>query len=175
MSQMSLKKIVVIGPESTGKSTLSKALAKALHTVWVPEYARAYLESLGRPYAEADLLLMAAGQIESEDRLIQQANKYLICDTDLYVIKVWSEAKYGRCHRWILEQIAQRSYDGYLLTGIDMPWQDDPLREHPSTEERRYFYNIYRDIVSNSGRPWATINGNEEHRLSAALDAVSRF
>lgn len=175
MSQMSLKKIVVIGPESTGKSTLSEALAKALHTVWVPEYARAYLESLGRPYAEGDLLLMAAGQIASEDRLIQQANKYLICDTDLYVIKVWSEAKYGRCNSRILEQIAERKYDLYLLTGIDMPWTDDPLREHPAPEDRKYFYDVYQDIVSNSGSAWLAVDGNEEERLRTALDVIGRL
>ena len=170
---MSIKKIVVIGPESTGKSTLSGALAKALHTVWVPEYARTYLESLNRPYTEDDQLLIAKGQIESEDKLLQQANKYLICDTDLYVLKVWGESKYGRCHQWILEQIAGRKYDMYLLCNIDVPWQDDPLREHPTPEARSHFYNAYRDVVINSGTPWADISGNEEERLKGALKAIA--
>lgn len=170
---MSIKKIVVIGPESTGKSTLSEALARTLNTVWVPEFARAYLESLSRPYTEEDLLLIAKGQIEAEDKLLQQANKFLICDTDLYVIKVWAESKYGRCHPWILEQIAKRKYDLYLLTYIDTPWQSDPLREHPSPDERLYFYNIYRDIVSNSNTAWTDIKGNEQERLKAAVDAIN--
>lgn len=172
---MSVKKIVVIGPESTGKSTLSEALAAALGTVWVPEYARAYLENLARSYTEEDLLTIANGQLECEDRLLEQANKYLICDTDLYVIKVWSEAKYGRCNSRILEQIAERKYDLYLLTGIDMPWTDDPLREHPAPEDRKYFYDIYRDIVSNSGSAWLAVDGNEEERLRTALDAIGRL
>lgn len=166
-----LKKIVVIGPESTGKSTLSEALATALHTVWVPEFARGYLESLGRDYNEADLLEIALGQIASEDELSKQANRFLICDTDLYVLKVWSEDKYGHCHSRILEEIARRKYDMYLLTNIDTPWTDDPLREHPLPRERSYFYNIYRDIVQQSGLPWVDISGNEKERLDKATKA----
>ena len=169
---MSIKKIVVIGPESTGKSTLSAALAAALHTVWVPEYARAYLENLGRPYEEHDLLTMAQGQLHSEDDLIKQANNYLICDTDLNVIKVWSENTYGHCNREILEQIAQRKYDLYLLTNIDIPWEDDPLREHSSPELRNYFYNQYKDIVMNSGVPWIDISGDHEERVRSAVAAI---
>ncbi len=171
----SIKKIVVIGPESTGKSTLSQSLAVQLQTVWVPEYARAYLENLDRAYTEADLLEIAKGQIATEETAMQQANQYLICDTDLYVIKVWSEAKYGRCHPWILEQIAQRKYDLYLLTYIDVPWTDDPLREHPLPEERAYFYNTYRDIVMQSGSPWADIRGDENERLKLATNAIQKL
>ena len=169
---MSIKKIVVIGPESTGKSTLSEALAAALHTVWVPEYSREYLENINRPYTEHDLLQIAEGQIKNEDLLATQANQYLVCDTDLYVIKVWSEDRYGRCARWVMEQIATRKYDLYLLTGIDMPWIPDPLREHGAAEMRQYFYNIYRDIVMQSGTPWVEINGNEEKRLERALNII---
>jgi NadR type nicotinamide-nucleotide adenylyltransferase len=173
--QNEIKKIVVIGPESTGKSTLSEQLASALQTIWVPEYARGYLENLGREYNEADLLEMAKGQLASEDELAKQANNYLISDTDLHVIKVWSEAKYGRCHKWILEQIADRKYDLYLLANIDFPWQDDVLREHGQPEERKYFYNIYRDIVMQSGIPWIDVSGDEKTRLDLALGAVHKL
>jgi len=167
-----IKKIVVIGPECTGKSTLSEALANELQTIWVPEYAREHLDNLSRTYTEADLLDIARGQLELEDRLLQNANEYLICDTDLYVIKVWSEVKYGRCHPWILEQIAARKYDTYLLTDIDIPWQDDPLREHPQPEERQFLYNTYKDIVANTGVRWAGISGDAGTRLFTALKAV---
>ncbi len=162
----------MIGPESTGKSTLSEALAAALHTVWVPEYARQYLENIQRPYTENDLPLIAKGQIESEDALLEKADQYLICDTDLYVIKVWSEHSYGRCHASILQEIATRKYDLYLLTSIDMPWSADPLREHGTVEMRQYFYNLYKDIVIQSGVPWVAINGSEEERLKKALEKV---
>lgn len=171
----SIKKIVVIGPESTGKSTLSKSLAEQLHTVWVPEFARTFLENLGREYTESDLLEIAKGQIAAEDVAIATADKYLVCDTDLYVIKVWSEAKFGRCHPWILEQIAQREYDLYLLAYIDTEWQDDPLREHPLPHERQYFYNIYRDIVIQSGVNWIDVRGNEQERLQLAVNAIRKL
>lgn len=169
-----IKKIVVIGPESTGKSTLSAALAKELNTVWVPEYARAYLEQLSRPYEQHDLLHIAKGQLQSEDELVTKANQLLICDTDLNVIQVWSNARYGSCNRWVTENIATRVYDLYLLTDIDTIWEDDPLREHPSPAERRYFYNIYRDIVQNSGIPWADISGEPANRLKKALEAIKQ-
>lgn len=167
-----IKKIVVIGPESTGKSTLSAALAEELGTVWVPEYARKYLEHLGRPYKQQDLLEIAKGQLELEDKLVLKANNLLICDTDLHVIQVWSHARYNSSHRFITENIATRKYDMYLLTNIDTIWEDDPLREHPLPEERKYFYNIYKDIVQNSGLPWADISGTREERLKKALAAI---
>ena len=98
----------------------------------VEEYARAYLSHLQRPYGPEDLLLIARGQVSSEEALVSKANKVLICDTDLYVIKVWSHFKYGYCHPEILETIASRKYDLYLLSYIDGPWQFDPQREHPT-------------------------------------------
>jgi NadR type nicotinamide-nucleotide adenylyltransferase len=164
-----LKKIVIIGPESTGKSTLSKALAEQLNTVWVPEYARTYLEQHGQAYHYEDLTAIAKGQLASEEEWVQQANKYLICDTDLYVLKVWSEHKYGQVDAFILEAIAQRHYDAYILCDIDMPWSADPLREHPDPEMRQYFYNIYKDIVLHSGKPFSIVSGHEEERLAQAL------
>lgn len=165
----------MIGPESTGKSTLSAALAAALHTVWVPEYAREYLENLGRPYEEHDLLAIARGQLRSEDELALQASNYLICDTDLNVIKVWSENSYGSCHKDVLEEIARRKYDLYLLTDIDIPWEDDPLREHATPELRNYFYCQYKDMVMNSGIPWANISCNHEERLNKSLNIIAQL
>ncbi|WP_276133445.1 ATP-binding protein [Polluticoccus soli] len=170
---MQVKKIVVIGPESTGKSTLSEMLAASLKTVWVPEYAREYLEQREGVYEESDLLEIAKGQLKLEDEQLAKANKFLICDTDLYVLKVWSEHKYGRCHQSILDEISRRHYDMYLLTDIDIEWQDDPLREHPLPEMRQYFFNIYRDIVENSGVPWALVSSTPEERLKAALKAIN--
>lgn len=166
-----VKKIVVIGPESTGKSTLSKALAEQLNTVWVPEYARTYLEQKNHAYQFEDLSAIAKGQIESEDAVASKAHQYLICDTDLYVVKVWSEHKYGKVAPFILETIAQRQYDAYILCDIDMPWDADPLREHPEPEMRQYFFNIYKDIVLHSGKAFITVRGNEMERLAQALAA----
>lgn len=169
---MEKKKIVIIGPESTGKSTLSQDLAGALQTVWVPEYARSYLEGLGREYTEADLLQIARGQLSLEDTLTATAKDYLVCDTDLYVLKVWSEHSYGRCDTDLLRWIAERRYDLYLLTYIDIDWVDDPLREHPQPEMRKYFYNVYKDIVTNSSVPWLEVRGTRDERLAQALKGV---
>ena len=169
------RKIVVIGPESTGKSTLSAALAKALNTVWNPEYAREYLDFIKRPYGEEDLLIIAEQQVKAEDHYLSFAGSYLVCDTDLYVLKVWSEAAYGRCHRKILEAIAARSYDLYLLTYTDIPWTPDPQREHPAAADRYSFYHQYRDIMQQSGVPWVDIRGTEEERLTTALNAIDKL
>jgi NadR type nicotinamide-nucleotide adenylyltransferase len=165
---------VVIGPESTGKSTLSEAIAASLDTRWVPEYAREYCSSLNRQYTEDDLLEMAKGQLKSEDDIATEAKHHLICDTDLYVLKVWSEHKYGRCHPWILEQIALRKYDLYLLADIDIEWQDDPLREHGEPGMRSYFFNVYKNLVMESGVPWVVISGSPEERLEKALTVIKK-
>jgi NadR type nicotinamide-nucleotide adenylyltransferase len=167
------KKIAIIGPESTGKSTLSQQLALHYKTAWVAEYAREYLHALHREYDENDLLQIAKGQIKAEDSKQGEAeNGLFFCDTDLYVIKVWSEHKYHICHPWILQQIARRQYDLYLLTYIDVPWQDDPQREYPQPDMRAYFYHVYRDIVIHSGVPWADIRGSKMQRLEKAVEAT---
>jgi NadR type nicotinamide-nucleotide adenylyltransferase len=167
-----MKKVVVIGPESTGKSTLSEQLAAYYNTIWVPEYARQYIEELPRPYEERDLLLIAEGQLELEDERAALADKLLICDTDLHVVKVWSEHKYNGCNPLIQAYIASRKYDLYLLTYIDIPWQEDPQREHPDPMMREYFYNVYKEIVANSGVPWVEIRGSAVERQQAAIHAI---
>ena len=171
-----IKRIVIIGPESTGKSTLTSGLARYFDTVFAEEYARGYLELLSRPYNESDLLLIAERQVALEDERASKArNGLLFCDTDLQVMKVWMEDKYGRCATWVLEQIACRKYDLYLLTDIDMAWQDDPLREHPEPEMRAYFFHIYNDIVQHSGIPFVRVSGNEEDRLQTAITAIKQL
>jgi nicotinamide riboside kinase len=97
----------------------------------------------------------------------------LICDTDLHVIKVWGEHKYKRCDKWILNQVATRKYDHYLLTGIDIEWQYDAQREHPSAAMRQYFYDLYKDIVQQTSVPFTEISGDHDSRLHQALYAVS--
>ena len=170
-----IKKIVVTGPESTGKSTLSKALAEQLDTVWVAEYAREYIEKLDRPYQQEDLLKIAKGQVMSEEtQLLHARNNLLICDTDLYVIKVWSEHRYNDCHDYILQEIAARKYDHYLLCSIDLPWEYDPQREYPEFAERKYFFDIYQDIIQQSGVPWTLISGNPEERLYKSIEAIKK-
>jgi NadR type nicotinamide-nucleotide adenylyltransferase len=169
-----LKKVVIIGPESTGKSTLAQELADHFGCLWVPEYARNYLENLGKPYTYEDLLEIAKGQVELENELSQRSKELLVCDTDLNVIKIWSKHKYGKVHPWIEDQIKMRKYDLYLLTDIDIPWQDDPQREHPDPAMRLYFFNLYRRILEGSGLPFCIISGNEIDRKKTAIEIVKK-
>ena len=169
------KKIVVIGPESTGKSTLSQMLGLHFNMPYVKEYARTYIDQLKRPYQESDLMEIAKGQLLEEQAALQQRSPLIFCDTDLYVIKVWSEHRYHRCATEILQQIAKRAYDLYLLTAIDMPWQNDPQREHPDPHMRRYFYAQYHDIVLQSGVPWTAVSGDPEERLQRAIAAINQY
>ena len=174
MSQISdIKKVCIIGPECTGKTVLSGSLAEHLDTVWVEEYARPYLNRLNKPYEEPDLLKIAHGQLRMEDEWAVDANKVLICDTNLYVIKVWSEFKYGHCEKEILDLIAARTYDLYLLTYIDIPWMADPLREHP--DRREELYKIYLNEMKNQSVPFVEVKGTEQERLHTALQAIDKF
>jgi len=180
-----LKKIVIIGPESTGKSTLSEQLAQHYHTLWCPEFAREYLLTNGTHYTYDDLLPIAKGQLALEDEYTAMMNNThsplaashspLFIDTDMYVMKVWCEFVFGKCHRFILDQVIERKYDLYLLCNTDLPWVKDELREYPDLESRRQLYNHYKDIMVNQPVPWVNIHGTDEERLSVAITAVSKL
>ena len=115
------ERILILGPESTGKSTLAADLAAHFGEPWVPEFAREYLEKLNRAYAFEDLSVIAKGQIEREDEIAQNAKKFLFVDTDLRVIKVWSEHKFDTVAGWILEEIEGRTYSKILITDVEIP------------------------------------------------------
>jgi nicotinamide riboside kinase len=150
-------------------------LAQHFETKWVEEYARIYLENLGREYNEDDLLEIAKGQLDLENGMEMNANRFLFYDTDLHVIKVWSEFKYGHCYPFILEQLSIKSYDGYIITSPDFPWQPDPLREHPDQSLRDYFFSIYCDLIKATQQPFVIVKGTESQRLETAIDFVNSF
>ena len=168
-----IKKVVVIGPECTGKSELSKFLAGHFKTVWVEEYARAYLNKLIRHYEQSDLTKIAHGQVRMEEEWLQDANRVLICDTNAVVVKVWSEFKFANCEPEILKIINERKYDLFLLTYIDIPWEEDPQREHP--DKREHFWNVYKNEVEKSGTPYVLIDGAREARQKKAVDAIEKL
>ncbi len=172
-----LKKFVVIGPESTGKSTLCSQLAAYYKVSWVPEYAREYLERNGTDYSYDDLLTIAKGQIDLEESLaLKLANNdspILFIDTDMYVMKVWCEFVFNKCHNWILNRIAERNYDGYLLCNTDLPWVKDDLREYPDVETRNRLYHYYKDLLINQSVPWTDINGDYNERFEKAKQFIN--
>ena len=167
------RKIVVIGPESTGKSTLCEQLAAHYQTEWVPEFARNYLLEIRRPYSYEDLLYIAEGQIRQEDRIVSDTTSDLVfIDTDMYVMKVWCEYVFKKCHAYILDEIVKRKYDGYLLCNVDLLWVADELREYPDLESRERLYQMYKDIMINQHVPWIDISGNYEERLQKAISFI---
>jgi len=165
-----LYKIAITGPESTGKSTLAKALAKYFNGNVVDEYAREYIDQLGRPYKEGDLLEIAKGQIEKEDEVTKKADGYLFCDTELTVIDIWSQEKFGRTHSWITEQLLKRAYHLYLLCDIDLKWQEDPQREDPY--DREHLLNLYRNSLDNRNIKYDMISGQGEERINNAVQII---
>ena len=168
-----LKKIAIVGPESTGKSTLAAQLAAHYQTVWVEEYARTYLDKLNRPYNQSDLVDIAKGQLQWEAEAAAQANKFLFCDTNLLIIKVWSEYIYGDCDPFILQHMNLDLYDLHFLTGIDIPWVYDPHREHP--HKRQELWNIYRRELEIAGVNVVEINGKQQARLEKAIAVLDSF
>lgn len=166
------KRILILGPESTGKSTLAEALASHFSEPWVPEVAREYLEQLGRPYDYADLALIGKAQMALEDCLAAEASRYLFCDTDLRVIQVWSQHRFGKIDPWVGEELERRTYDLILLCAADLPWQADPLREHPDLEQREQFFAQYLEISQQSGFPFRIISGDVSARLTASVEAI---
>lgn len=196
-----MKKIVILGPESTGKSTLCEQLAAHFKSSWVPEYARTYLEGTGNAYTYDDLWEIAKGQLEWEEAASEKAGSGktgsrewevgrsltsphspiaanepalpLFIDTDCYVIKIWSEISFNKCDNRILTQIARADYDLYLLCNTGLPWAADPLREYPDLHMRKKIYAYYKDAMINQPVPWVDISGSYEERLAKALHAVN--
>ena len=172
-----IKKIVVIGPESTGKSSLCKALANHYKTIWVKEFAREYLEHNGANYIFENLYDIAVGQIKIED---EGTNKILatskvenisplFIDTDLHVIKIWSEYVFNKCDNRLLTEITKREYDLYLLCDIDLPWVKDDLREYPDVKVRQKLFHYYKEEMTAQKTLWKVIRGNYEERLTNAI------
>lgn len=162
------KRILVTGPESSGKSTLARQLAWALDGIYVPEFARSYLQQTSGYYTEEDLVRIWQGQLSAEQcapQLLEGA--LLVCDTGPYVLHVWSEVKYGRIAPVIVQAVETANYDLVLLCKPDLPWQADPLREHPSQADRTHLFGRYVQLLDTQQQPYKIIAGN--HRIEQAM------
>lgn len=154
----------IIGGESTGKSTLATTLANELGGILVPEMARIYLEHRAS-YEQEDLWRIAELQCEEEFKAFNQSPSWMVCDTDLHVIQVWSEYKYNNCSLHILNHLSQQAADLYVVCGADIPWQFDPLRENPDPLERNMFERWYAHLAESTGKPFLVVRGTEPDRL----------
>jgi len=169
------KRILILGPESTGKSTLAEDLANHFGEPWVPEFAREFLEQIDRPYQFEDLVEIGKGQLALEDGLAEKAKKSLFCDTDLRVIHIWSEHRFGKTDQWVLDEIERRRYDLILLTDTDLPWTPDPLREYPELGMRQYFFKKYLQLAQESGFPFLIVSGDQQTRLLMAINEINKL
>jgi NadR type nicotinamide-nucleotide adenylyltransferase len=166
-------KIAIVGPESTGKSTMSAYLAQYYHTVWVPEYAREYCDALTTPPTWQDEINMFHGQIALENQLLHQANQLLICDTTFITVKIWSDQMFGRAPQEVIDELSHHHYDYYLLLNIDLPWEDDPLRDFP--DMREHFMAVWHQELQALNAPYIVISGLGEDRYQHSVDAIDAF
>jgi nicotinamide riboside kinase len=180
---MSLKpiRIAITGPESSGKSSLSVALANHFQVNYVDEYARFFLSRNGKAYTYDQLVEMAKKQIEWELKAMSFAslhptkNRLLFFDTDLYVFKIWSELAFGKCESFILDHLSDDAYDLHLLCKPDLPWQADELREHPDANSRNLLYLHYQGALMHQPKPCFEIHGSGINRTNLAIEKISSF
>lgn len=165
-----LKRIAITGPESTGKSWLAAGLSAEFAELWVPEYAREYLATLNRPYDFEDILEIAKGQFSTEEAMAGQAREWLFCDTDFMVTRIWCLVKFGKSHPWIDQMARTHIYAHYLLCNTDLPWEADPLREHP--EFRKELFQMYQAELDMRKLPYSIISGTGRDRLVNAVNAL---
>jgi NadR type nicotinamide-nucleotide adenylyltransferase len=168
-----LIKIAVVGPESTGKSTISQQLALHYDTVWVPEYARGYCEKLVAECTWEDEINMFRGQLELEKQMASKANGILICDTTFITVKIWSDHMFGRTPQEVLDELPIHKYDFYLLMDIDLPWEEDPLRDFPHMRE--HFMEVWHNELNALKANYCLISGSEEGRLQNAIQAIDLY
>ena len=163
-----MKRYAITGPESSGKTTLTAALAERYNSAWIPEYAREYLTLREGRYDLKDLDSIAEEQFE---RWKLRTEELVFCDTDMTVMKVWSEFKYGSCSNKIRSLLEQQEFEHYFLCRPDMEWEDDPLREHP--EQREELFKIYLNELTERKLPFTVIEGSLEDRLSICDRIIS--
>jgi NadR type nicotinamide-nucleotide adenylyltransferase len=168
-----IKRIAIVGPESTGKSTITAQLASHYHTLWVPEYARYYCAALTAPCNLQDEINMFHGQVALEESIMSIAQKdFIFCDTTFLTVKIWSDEVFGETPEMVLNALPNYHYDLYLLMDIDLPWQEDPLRDFP--DKREYFMQVWHNELKVLNANYEVING-AENRLNNTIAAVDRF
>lgn len=167
-----VKRIVLTGPESTGKTTMAEKLALHFDTSWVREYGRDYFVQNDGISDISDLSRIAEGQVRLEEEALAHANKLLFCDTDLIVTQVWSEIYFNQCPQEVIDLSHTRRYDLHLLMDIDIPWEYDGTREFPKLRE--WHFKRLKEELDRRKLPYMVISGNYEERLKACIQAVQQ-
>ena len=165
-----LYKVVLFGPESTGKTTLAAQVAAHYQTVWVPEFSRFYQEQKGAGCDLEDVIPIAEGQLQWEAEARSRASRLLICDTDILETKVYSELYNGTCPPWLLRMLEGNLGDLYLLTAIDLPWVPDGIRDRP--HQREEIFRQFKAELEERQLPFRIISGEPPVRLQKAVRAI---
>jgi NadR type nicotinamide-nucleotide adenylyltransferase len=166
-------RVAVIGPESSGKTTLSHELAEHYQTTWVAEYSRSYIAGLTRAYTQQDIEKIALAQLKQEDEALLHAQNYFFADTELIIAKVWSLDVFHYCPEWIEKKIPELAYDLYLLTSPDLEWIADPVRENAG--RRDYFFDWYKRELETYQFPYFIISGHGKYRMQNAVSAIENY
>ena len=163
-------RIAITGPESSGKTTLSQSLAEYLNVVFIPEYARSYLEKTNGRYNQSDLDLIAKGQLES---ISAPQNKIIICDTDFSVLEIWSQYKYGSVSDSIQSIVEQNLFDLHILCTPDIPWEEDSLRENPVNRDQ--LFELYKESLNRHNKKFIIVTGEHKNRIEKSLHSIDRL
>ena len=167
---MLMIRIGVIGPESSGKSTLCKVLHERYGYQWIKEYARTYVEQLSRPYTYDDVQRIAQQQISEIKGVYPES--VVLYDTELIITKVWMEHVYGKVAEEVIEALRAYPMDKYLLLAPDLPAEPDPVREN--LDKRQYFFEWYEREIQATGVPYTVIRGEGETRIRNAYKAIQQ-
>ncbi len=165
-SMRNIKKIVLIGSESTGKTELAEHLAKKFNTTYIPEYAREYIEKLNRSYRYEDVINIALKQIEQEQVFLEKAHEILFYDTYLIITKIWLQHVFNHVPDWINKRIKDSDIDLFLLCNNDIEWKYDPARENPDLRE--YLFEKYKSELEYYHFNYRIISGRGEERFKKA-------
>ena len=165
-------RILITGPESSGKSELAKALAAHYQGIFIPEYARSYMEGLGKPYVYSDVEHIAQQQVrEYEDT--GRGQGFIFFDTWLIITRVWFEVVFESVPIWVDENIREARFDLVLVCAPDIPWVPDPLRENGG-EKREQLFEKYKAELNRFGLDWRIVTGTGDKRIHNARQMIHK-
>jgi HTH-type transcriptional regulator, transcriptional repressor of NAD biosynthesis genes len=175
-STAGVKRVVIIGSESSGTTTLARALAEHYRTVWVPEFGRTYSEGrqyVGQPWRSEEFVHIATEQIRMEDALARLANRVLICDTDAFATSIWHERYMGTPSDDVKAIAATRKYDLYVVTDANIPFVGDDIRDGESF--RQWMQGRFIEELSKTSTPMIVVSGPHEDRFAAAVKRIDQI